>query len=91
MDICSQSCLSVWQFVKNFSTGHCMQIVQPIFFIPALHIGNIDFYHFVPLSLTLTLLRGQGSAQSTHFSAEQSEICCGDETIQAEYSETTFE
>ena len=30
-----------------------MQTVQPNFFIPAMHIGNIDFYHFRPVSLTL--------------------------------------
>ena len=30
---------------KNFNVGHCMQTVQPIFFMPPMLIGTIDFYH----------------------------------------------
>ena len=43
---------------KNFNVGHYTQTFQPNFFTPAIHIGNIDFYHFIPLSLTLTLCGG---------------------------------
>ena len=32
---------------KNFNTGHYTQTFQPMFFIPAIHIGTIDFYHFI--------------------------------------------
>ena len=60
-------------------------------------IGTIDFYHFIPLSLTLTLPEGQHEAKAncfhfhTHLSLDQDEISCGDEAIQAEHPETTFE
>ena len=40
---------------KTFSTGHYTQTVQPNCVIPAMLIGTTDFYHFIPLSLTLTL------------------------------------
>ena len=40
---------------RNFNTGHSMQTFQSLFFIPAMLIGTIDFYHFLPLSLALTL------------------------------------
>ena len=33
-----------------------MQAIQPNSFIPAMRLGTIDFYHFIPLSLTLTFL-----------------------------------
>ena len=33
--------------------GHCTQTFQLKFFIPAMLIGIIGFYHFTPLSLTL--------------------------------------
>ena len=35
-----------------------MQTFQPIFVVPAMFVGTIDFYHFIPLSLTLTLAGG---------------------------------
>ena len=35
-----------------------MQTVQPNFVIPAMLTGTIDFYHFILLSLTLTLPGG---------------------------------
>ena len=47
--------------VKNLNIGHYTQTVQPNFFIPALLIDTIDFYHCIPFSLTLTLSRGQVS------------------------------
>ena len=40
---------------KTFNVGHFMQTVQPNVFIPAMLLGTIDFYHCIPLSLTLTL------------------------------------
>ena len=49
---------------KNFDIGFYLQTFQPIFFIPTMLIGTIDFYHFMPLSLTLTLPRVTRSAQS---------------------------
>ena len=43
---------------KNFNVGHCTQAVLPTFFILAMLIGTIDFYHFMPHLLTLTLPEG---------------------------------
>ena len=40
---------------KNFNIGHYMQIVLPNVFIPAMLTSTIEFYHFILLSLTLTL------------------------------------
>ena len=51
-------CQAGWPAVlhgKNFNIGHYMQTVQPKFLIPAMFIGTIGFYHFIPLSLILTL------------------------------------
>ena len=39
---------------KNFDVGYYTQNVLPNLFIPAMLIVTIDFYHFIPLSLTLT-------------------------------------
>ena len=71
------------------------------FIIPAMLIGTFDFYHFIPLSVTLTL---PGLTRSTrnktywlrflaHFSSDRDEILCSasDELIQADYVETIFE
>ena len=52
MDLCNESRSSGWP--ANCYT----QTVQPNFFISAMLICTIDFYHFVPLSLTLTFRRG---------------------------------
>ena len=43
---------------KNFHVRHCMQTFRPKFCIPAMLKGTIDFNHFIPLSLTSTLVRG---------------------------------
>ena len=43
---------------KDFNIGHYTQTVQQIFFTPAMLIGTMDFCHFIPLSLTLTLPGG---------------------------------
>ena len=40
---------------ENVNVGHYTQTVEPNFIIPAMFIGTIDFYHFIPFSLTLTL------------------------------------
>ena len=66
MDLCSESCLSgqqasqsaSWPSIlcnKSFNTGHYTQTVPPNFFVHAMLIGTIDFYHFIPCPLTLTL------------------------------------
>ena len=55
MDICNESCLAGELAIlrgKNFNIGHDMQTVPPHYLIPAMHIGTIDFYHFIPLSQT---------------------------------------
>ena len=62
-------------------------------------LGTIDFYHFIPGLLTLTLLEGHKvSAKQTHWlhflphlSSDQDEIWCGVEAIQAKHPETAFE
>ena len=41
-----------------------MQTVQPIFFVPAMFISTIDFYHVMPLSVTLALAGGPRSKES---------------------------
>ena len=43
---------------KSFVIGHYKQTVLPNLFIPAMLISTIDFYHFIPCSLTLTLPGG---------------------------------
>ena len=58
----------------------------------------IDFYHSIPLSVTLTLPQGHKvSAKQNHgvhflkhFPSDQDEIWCGDEAIQAEHQKTTL-
>ena len=66
--------------------------------MPAMLIGTIDFYHFIPLLLTLTLPGGNKVSTKQNlfwlqflalFSSDQDEILC-DKTVQADYSETTF-
>ena len=84
MDLCNESCFSGPAGLrgKNVHIGHYMQIVHPAFFIPALRIANIDFYHCVPLSLTLALPGGhKGCEEKTywlhflpHFSVATREI-----------------
>ena len=55
MDLCNEPCSFGWLAIfhtKNI--GHYMQTVQPIFFIPAMLFGTIDFYQYIPLSPRLT-------------------------------------
>ena len=78
-----------------------LKLFDQILFIPAMLIGTIDLNHFIPLPLTLTLPGGHKiSTQQnvwlhflthTHFLSDQDEIWCGDEAIQFEHRETTFE
>ena len=63
MDLCISL---VWLAIlcgKNFDVVHYGQTFLPIFFffffcLPAVLIGTINFYHFIPLSVTLTLAGG---------------------------------
>ena len=43
---------------KNFNVGYCKQTFRPNTFILAMLIGTIEFCHFIPLSVTLTLAGG---------------------------------
>ena len=43
---------------KKSNIGHSTQTVLRNFFLPAMLIGTIHFYHFIPLSLTLTVPGG---------------------------------
>ena len=51
--VCSACQLAVL-LVKNYF-GHYTQTVSPIFCIPAMFFGTIDFYHFIPLLHTAIL------------------------------------
>ena len=74
----------VWAVLhgKNFNVGHYTQIFQRNIFIPAMPIGTVEFYHFIPLSLILTLtgdLKVNAKQKLlayflAHFSAVQDEI-----------------
>ena len=57
-------CLA-WQ---NFKVGCYMHILTN-FFIPAMFIGIIDFYNFIPLSLTLTMAGGHKVSTKQNLSA----------------------
>ena len=61
-------------------------------------IGTFDFYHLIPLLLTSTLPGGHKVSAKQKLMAlfsctlaDQDEIRCGDEIIQAEHPETIFE
>ena len=43
---------------RKLNIGHYMQTCEPNLFIPAMLIGTIDFCHFIPFSLNLTLPGG---------------------------------
>ena len=87
MDLCNESCSTVRLADQPGSLPSCVtrtiisDIAHKLFkqnlFICAMPIGTISFYHFIPLSLTLTLAVDH-KRQSTiswlhflpHFSAE---------------------
>ena len=63
MYVLSHSCLSSWLaepsiLAKTLTLDITCELLNVIFFTPAMHIGSIDFNHFVPLSLTLTFPGG---------------------------------
>ena len=61
----SASCLT-WAVLhgKSLNIGHYTQTIQPNIFLPVVHVGTIDFYHFIPYLLTLTLPGDTRSAQT---------------------------
>ena len=73
MDLYNESC--------SFGGPSCVANFQPVVFIPVMLIGTIDFYHFMSLSLTVTLAGVTSSAQSKtawlhflpYFSSDQDE------------------
>ena len=77
---------------NNLNVGHYLKTFQPHFFTLALVIGTVNFYHFIPLSMTLTLVGGHKiSAEQNllvsffaHFSIDQEEILYCVEVSQAE-------
>ena len=82
--------------VINFNVGHDMQTYQP-YFSPGMRKGTIDFYHFRPLSMTLTLAGVTRSEQRTiwlqfltHISTDQDEIESGVKAIEAEHLNTNL-
>ena len=66
MDLCYEPCLSGWPascpsshlscMARNFNVGNYMHTFQPMLFIPAILIGTVDIYYFIPLSMALTFL-----------------------------------
>ena len=76
-----------------------MQTFQQVFFIPAMLIGTINFYHFIPLSAILTLAWGHkvSTRQSllasflTHFSADEDEVWYCVEAFQVKQRDTNFD
>ena len=52
MDLCNELRSSL-VCSKSFNVGHYTQNFEPSFLIPAMLIFTIDFFHFIPLSLTL--------------------------------------
>ena len=86
MDGCNESCSSGsdWSAIlggKNIHAGHFTQtVLNQIIFIPALLIGVINFYHFIPLSVTFALPGGSAESKSywlhflVHLSSDQDKI-----------------
>ena len=69
MDLCNELCLSSWPgsqpscVVQTLKLDIMCKLFNQFFFffffiLPTLLISTIGFYHFVPLSLTLTLPGG---------------------------------
>ena len=51
MDLCNELCSAGVLRGKTFNTEHYSQTLT--IFTPAMLIVTIDFYHFIPLTLTL--------------------------------------
>ena len=68
MNLCSAG-HSVFLHGKNINVGHNTQTFGPKLFIPAMFTGTFDFYHLIPLSLTLTLLIGHKVSAKQNFLA----------------------
>ena len=68
--------LAELMFCKNLGSGCYVQTYQPNYFIPAmLVIGTVNFYDFIPLSVTLTLDGGHKvSGKQNPFSMYEDEI-----------------
>ena len=70
MDLCNKSCLAGQLAIlhgENFYVGfHASFSTQFIHKWPVMFVGTIDFYHFIPLSMTLILTGGRkvGSKQN---------------------------
>ena len=73
MDICNDSCLSVQPAIlrgKNLTLDITCKLFDQVFFLTAMPISTISFYHFILLSLTLTLpfsSQGQCKAEPIGF------------------------
>ena len=80
----------------NFTVGHDTQTFLLNPFIRAMCIGTIDFYHFTPLAMTLTLAGGYKVSASQiywlhfllHFWSDQQQIWNDSEASQTEHPET---
>ena len=70
MDLCYELCLDITRKL-------CIQKL----FIPAMLRGTIDFFHFVPLSLTLTLPGGR------KFSAKRNILASFSHTLSTDQDE----
>ena len=60
--ICLARQLVSWpsRAAKTYNIGLCTSFYTKFFFIPAMLIGTTDFYHFIPLSLALTMAGNHG-------------------------------
>ena len=96
-DLCDELCSADPLAGKNFTfiVGHYRQTVPPNVFLPYMRIGTTDFYHFIPLSLALTLHGGQREVKpigftfshTLHLIRTKFDVLIG--AIQAEHPETT--
>ena len=69
--LCNLSSMSVWLAVrmsvlcgKDFNMDLSMQTCQSNSLMPAMLIGTIDLYHFMPLSVTFALAEGHRKAKN---------------------------
>ena len=67
MDLCNQSAVpSSVLLGKQFNFGHCLRTnsTKRSHTCPAILMGTINLYHFIPLSLTLTLAGGTAESKT---------------------------